>query len=406
MKRQLAKHAYHQVNKALALVRKSEMIGYHLEIIEIEKHIRVCMNPKGYRSEEEISQEEIYLIEQQKQLQSLKAIQTHVQNYKKKYGYIDQDKWNDINKTIKKMGFPSSVNECKTQKATYYYYFNQSMLSWITHNHKEAYKYTKKLLEVNPAPLNNLEHLTIYLEHSTSCFNLGKTDEILQTFKKVDELHQKGVFGKFDNIALKIFYYKSNYELISYVYAGDEDRIQKKLMEIEKGLEHWESKIPLAMKMILATGLKFGYLAIGEMKKMKQQINFLLANKNSGLRLDAYEDGLMWNMIYFFMKDDIDYLETQAEQAFKHFLNNEIKENIDINFKIKIAKLFLDYSRIQMDKKQFLESFKQMLEEKLSQFDNNYSEIDYPYYLWVNSQLSGKSLMDTAYEMSKKYLNK
>jgi len=404
--KQMPDHAYQQVNKALALVTKHEMTGYHLEIIEIEKQIRVCMNPKGYRSDEEILQEEVYLIEQQKQLQSLKAVYNHILNYKKKYGYIDYKRWDELYTEILEMGFPNLEDDCINNRAIYYYNYNQCLLSWIKHSHKEAYKYTTKLIQMDPAPLNNLERLNAYLEHSSSCFCLGRTHEIIQTLNQVEDMYQKGAFGRYDSIALKIFYYRSNYELLSYVFMGDEKKLRYKLVEIEKGMEYWGDKIPFAMKMIVATGLKFGYLAVGDLKKMKKQINFLIDSKKSGLRQDAYEDGLVWNMIYYFIKDDIDFLEIQAERAYKHFSQNDVNQSIDSHFKVKISKLFWDYSRMRMDKKQFLNTFKEMLEEKMVFFDNNFSEIDYPFLLWVQSEISGKPLLDTAYEMSDKYLNK
>jgi len=266
------------------------------------------------------------------------------------------------------------------------------------------------MILINPDPLSNQEYLNGLLEHSTSCLCLGKTNEILSTLSLVKQNYEQGMFETYDSVSLKIFYYRSNYELLSYAFMGQEENLRKKIQEIEEGIAYWGDKIPLAMKLILATGLKFGYASIGERKKMTQQTNLLIDNYKSGLRLDVYEDGLMWNLMSIFSKNDMDFLENQAEKAHKHFkkykAEEDIHENLDINFKIEATKLFLDYSRYLIDKKDFLIKFKQILEDKLSHFDNKFLEMDYPYLIWVNSEISNKSLLETAREMSEIYLNK
>ena len=405
IKKQLPEHAYDIINKALHIVKKYEMTGYHLQLIEIEKQIRMYINPKGYRSDDEIFQEEVDLIEYQKQLHTLKAVYNKILNYKKRSGYIDLNEWTKLYHQIKKMGFPDTSEECSTLKSKHYYYFNQTLLYFIRRNHQKAYDYSSKMIKVDPGPLSKREYLNGLLEHSTSCYCLGKTDETLETISMVKEFYQKGVFGKFENIALKIFYYRANYELVSYVFKGDKEMVEKKMEIIEKELTYWGDKIPIAMRMILATAFKLGYAALGNYKKMGKEINFLIDSLHSGLRLDAHEDGLIWNLMYIFSKDDLDFLENQASQAYKHFQKNNVIENMDNYYKLKITKLFLNYSKMKIDRKEFLHSFKKVLEEKLSYFDNNFLEMDYPYLMWVNSQISGKSLLQTAREMEKTHLN-
>jgi len=406
LKKQLPEHAYHSVNKALFIVSKYEMIGYHLQLIEIEKQIRMYINPKGYRGDEEIFEEEVNLIEQQKQLQTLKAIFNHIYNYKKRYGYVDLELWNTLYREIREMGAIANVNECYTKRAAYHYYHSQTLLYFIRQSHQKAYEFSSAMIHVDPAPLSKQEYLSGMLEHSTSCLCLGRTDELLTTLSQVKNLYKRGVFGKYENIALKIFYYVANYELLAYVFEGNKEKVKAKLEEIESELEYWGSKIPVAMKMILATGLKLGYGSIGDYKKMNKEIHFLIDNYKSGLRMDAYEDGLMCNLMYIFMKDDLDYLENQALFAYRHFKKYEIKDNVDVEFKLNSAKLFLDYSRMKISKTKFLQAFKKEIEFKLSHFDNHFLEMDYPYLIWVNSQLSGKKFLETAREMSVKHLNK
>jgi len=406
LKKQLPEHAYQIVNKAINMVDRYEMIGYHLQLIEIEKQIRMYIDPKGYRSDEEIFEEEVNLIEKQKQLQTLKAIFNHIYNYKKQYGYIDLGRWNTLYREIREMGALTTVNECYTKRAAYHHYYSQTLLYFVRRSHRKSYEYSKEMIKLDPGPLTKQEYLNGYLEHSSSCLTLGRTNELLDTLSHVKDLHDKGFFGTYDNISLKIFYYRANNELLAHVFNGDETKVRAKLEEINKEMDYWGDKIPIAMKVILATGLKLGYLALGEYKKMSKQIHFLIGNYKPGLRLDAYEDGLIYNLMYIFMKDDLDYMENQAQKAYKHFKQMSIKDNIDLDFKLDVAKLFLDYSKMKMNKTDFLNAYKKLIEFKLSHFDNYFLEIDYPYLIWTNSQLTGKAFLETARDMAKTHLNK
>ena len=396
LKKQLPEQAYAIINKALQLVKKYEMTGYHIEIIELEKQVRMYANHKKHRSDEEIIEEEQNLIKYQKELQTLKLIYNHIINYKKRYGYIDNRLWQQMYDEIKEMGLPESAEKCHTQRAKYYYYYNLTLLNGIRHRHASAYEYSKKLIQIDTAPISKMEYLNGLLEHSSSCICLGKTDEVLNILKQIDQYFNKGLFGQYDNVALKIFYYRSNYELMSYVFKGDKENVIRKLNEIEKGMKKWGDKIPMEMKLILASVLKLGYLSLKNTKKTATQISFLLNNYKSGLRLDAYDDGLIYSLIFAFEKNDTEYLERQAKIAQKHFNRYKNPKDIDVSFKIKTAALFLQYATYKIDKKELLIKYKKLLINKLKMFDNQFSEIDYPYLLWVESQLRQQDLLETA----------
>ncbi len=403
--KQLPNQAYSVINRALQIVAKQEMIGFHLELIALEKEVRLYTNPKSYRSDAEIIAEEKRLIGMQSQLLTLKLIYNHILTYKKQYGYIDEILWNRLKNEVEEMGMPQSESECLTVKARYYYYFNNTLLNWIRHKHKTAYDFSKNFLQINTTSLTRIEYLNGVLEHSSSAVCLGKPLEVLDILTMVKQRHEKGSFGSYDNIALKIFYYRSNYELMSYVFMGEKENVAAKLKEIELGLQKWGEKIPLEMKLILASVLKLGYVAVKDYRKAAKQIALLVNNYKSGLRLDAYEDGLISNLIYIFVKDDSDYLETFALKAYKHFLKHENKDNLDVDFKIKTAKLFLEYARGRYSHNELLHKFRYLLENKMRYFDNRFSEIDYPYLIWVNSLILKKDLLTTAAEMAKERLN-
>jgi len=399
--KQLPDQAYNIINKAMQIVKKYEMIGFHLELIELEKEVRMYTNPKDYRSDEEIVDEEKELIIVQKHLLTMKLIYNHILTYKKKYGYIDEQLSEKLHKEVKEMGMPADVNECLTYKEKYYYYFSQSLLSRLVYKHKSAYEFSKDFLSMNIEPLSKVEFLNGLLEHSTNTICLGRSDEVLDILSFVKKSFDRGDFGSYDNIALKIFYYRSNYELLSYIFKGNRKKVEEKIVEIEKEIEYWGEKIPAEMHLILSAALKLGYIALGDLKKAGLHISKLINNYKSGLRLDAYEDGVLSHLLFVFIKNDMDYLENLSLKAYQHFIKHKNKDNIDASFKINISKLFIDYSKYKISREQLMENFKQFLEEKMKFHDNNFSETDYPYLIWINSLIEQKDFLQTASEMAK-----
>ncbi len=89
LRKQLPEQAYDIINKVLNIVRKNEMFGYHLSILQLEKEVKLYINPSKNRSDQEILEEEKKLIAYQEELQTLKLIFNHIRSTKKKFGIID-----------------------------------------------------------------------------------------------------------------------------------------------------------------------------------------------------------------------------------------------------------------------------------------------------------------------------
>ena len=407
LKKQLPDQAYAIINKALDLVRKHEMFGYHLEILELEKQVRLFTNPSEYRSDKEIIEEEKNLIIYQKELQTLKLIYNHLQNYKKKFGFVDLQSWLKLKDEITEMGLYPDELYYKTNKTRFYYNLCQASLFIIGRRYIKAYNSAKRFINLPQTSLSQQEILNGLLQYTTSALLFGNTTEVLERLHDIKKAYEQGRFGFYDRTTLQIFYYRSNYELSSYIFEGQKENVYKKITEIEEELSYWNEKIPLEIKMVLASVLKLGYYAIGNIKKANQYVQFLIQNYNSGLRLDAYEDGLIYNLMFIFEKNDMDYLESEARKTYNYFGKKFEKiENQDILTKKNIAKIFLDYALYKIDEKKLLLSFKKQILNKFNLSDNGFLEIEYSYLIWVNSKLQQQDFLETAVSMTKQYLNK
>ncbi len=406
LRKQLPEQAYDIINKALTLVRKYEMFGYHLAILDLEKEVRLFTNPSNYRPDNEIIEEEKNLINYQKELQTLKLIFSHIRNYKKKYGFIDTQTWLKLRDEVIEMGLLPDEHYYKTNKAKFYFFYSQALLHLLGHQFRDAYHYGKKIMDLPKTNLAKSKILNAELDYSTFALETGNTQVALETMSNIKKAFERGEYGFYERTALQIFYYLSNNELLSYAFEGEKDKIIEKLEEIENGMAYWGDKIPLEIKIILATALKLGYYAIGNYKKAIKQINLIIQNKKSGLRLDAYEDGLMYYMMYIFDKNDKAFLENEARKIYYYFKYRDLEsKNDDVFTKKNLARLFLQYAMYKIDKNKMLTELKTLLTERIERY-GGFMEIEYPYLIWTNSRLQNKDFIETAREMTKTYLNK
>lgn len=407
LRKQLPEQAYDIINKALNIVRKHEMFGYHLAILELEKEVRLFTNPSKYRPDSEILEEEKKLIDYQKELQTLKLIFNHIRSQKKKFGIIGSQAWLKIKDEILEMGLFPEEHFYKTNKAKFYFYYSWVLLYMFGQGYKIAYEFAKKMMALPKDGLSKSEKLNAILQYSSCAMEMGNTQEILKVLSEVKKDFDYGEYSFYERTELQIFYYRSNYELTSYVFEGQKDKVIKKIEEIEKGIKHWDKKIPLEIKMVLAAALKLGYYAVGDIKNAKKQVLFLIQNQNSGLRVDAYEDGLIYHMFFIFEKNDMSYLENESRKIFYYFKYHypDIKDP-DVIMKKQISHLFLEYAMYKIDQNELLESLKKTTLDRYEADKNDFLEIEYPYLIWVNSKLQQKSFLETAAAMAKTHLNK
>ncbi len=172
-------------------------------------------------------------------------------------------------------------------------------------------------------------------------------------------------YGRYERTALQIFYYISNYEMLSYIFECQRDNVLNKIEEIEKGIKRWDKKIPLEIKMVLATALKLGYYATGDLENAKRQAQFLIQNKNSSLRLDAYKDDLTYHMIFIFEQNDMELLKKESLKIYDYFKRRygEVKEPDTIMKKISRT-CFYNMQPVKRIKAACFNHFKQNVMER------------------------------------------
>ena len=406
LSKQLLEQAYDIINKALNIVRKYEMFGYHLAILELEKEARLFTNDSKHRTDNDITEEEKKLITFQKELQTIKLIYSHILTHKKKYGFMDPQQWLKLKNDTIQMGLKSSADSYQTNKAKFYYYYSQAILHLLGHRNTDAFNFGRKILEVPKTSLSKFEILQASLDYSSLALEAGYIQEVLKATSGVTKAYKRGEFGSFDKTGLQIFYYCANHDILSYVFEGQKEKLLQKLAEAEIEYKKWENKIPLGMKIIITTGFIIGYFAVGELKKSIKRIQFILQNQRAGLRLDAYEGILIYHLLTIFDKNDISFLENESRKVYYYFKYRYLEsKNKEVKTKKNIAHLLLQFAMYRISKKEMLTEMIRIILDWFKE-NNGYAEIEYPYLIWANSKLQNKTFIEMAAEMSKVYLKK
>ena len=117
--------------------------------------------------------------------------------------------------------------------------------------YQEGYYHSEKLIFFNKYTLSSIEYLNGLLDYTTSCVCLGKFNDLLVVLNRVQKEYKQGNFGDYNSTALKIFYYRSNYELMSHVFLGNEIEVQLKIKEINIGLREWSNNTTFEMRIII-----------------------------------------------------------------------------------------------------------------------------------------------------------
>ncbi len=389
-KRQLIKESWKEANKALKLANKYEQFGFITQILEWKKTIGFYLDNFTRQDQIELSilEEKV----QNKQLVYLKtkSLYMEILGLKKEIGYLpinyDKKAYNKFNVDLPVEG--------QSQRALFYASMTKAIFHLMLKEHSEEYKITKQITENTDVSIDKTHYLIAHLEHLTSCVCNASFDELLTTLSKLKTKYKLGFFGKNTNLELKLFYYSANYEIMSYAYMGDEERLRKKIEEVEQTINFWQIKFSKEMLIIVFSALKMGHYFLGDIKKSKQYINKMLSDSSKSIRKDAYDEALLFNMIITFDKQDIAYQENVLKNTLRYLTNN----NMSDSFEYKLTK---SLRKNINNKNIFIDVFKEMKPI----FDKHYyhlpdgrlySEYHIPIYLWLISKIKNKPIIEIA----------
>jgi len=387
-KRQLTKEAWKEAQKAQKLAQKHERFGLLIQILEWKKNI-------GFYLDEFTRQDYLKLLDFEEQIIHLQSAYLQAKNLymeilglKKEIGYLplhyDKKKFSKFNLTI-------HIGE-ESKRTVFYLRMTKAIYYWMLKDHQNEYRLTKENIQAIDYTVDRTEYLMAYLEHLTSCVCNAQFNELIDVLSNLKEKYIKGYFGFNVNLELKLFYYASNYELMSYAFMGDAEKLTMKINEVEKGIKYWDKNLSKEMIVVVYTALKMAWFFLGDIKKSKFYINKILNESVKDVRKDAIEDAMLFNLIIVFEKDDVYYQEQVVDKTLRYFKTNNMTDYFEYKFadalKRNIYKkdIFINVFKV----------IKNQLPKYFYQLDDNryFSENFFPVYIWLLSKIKKKPILE------------
>ena len=394
-KRQLVKEAWKEVNKAQKLAQKHERFGILIQILEYKKSIGFYLDSFSRYDHLELSQFEEKVLNQQLIYLRTKNLYMEILGLKKEIGYLESN----FDKSLFSKFDVEIAPDMVSKRALFYSKMTKAIYHWMLKEHNEEYLLTKQIIEETDVIIDTTEYLMGNLEHLTSCVCNATFNELLLTLEHLKEKYSKGFFGNSKSIELKLFYYAANYEIMSYAYLGDEERLICKIEEVEEGIEYWKKNLSKEMLIVIYSALKLAYYLLGNKKLSSYYINKILSESNKAIRKDAFEEALLLNLVSAFDKDDYDFQESVLLKTIRYFKNNDMIDSFEYKLVTSFKKNITN-SDIFLKVYYELESYFDNYFYKLSDgryFSENYLLI----YIWLISKIKKEPIM----QIMKKWSN-
>ena len=391
--------------KAKKEASKQENFGQLLQLLELERKLSAVIDAPP-RTMTEIANDEQEVADRLNNILTLERMYSKAIEYKRKYGYVRGSARSKLYEEIIDQSILATESNCLSQKARYYYFLTKAITYFILYEYKLSYEYGKKSLELNRKIIPLHEYINGILHHTSSCICSGLFGETLSNLELVQSLIDERQLDLFNILALKVFYYRSNYELICYLYMGEADKTKKKILEIEESLIRFQDRIPLEMRQVINCGLRNGYLSLGEEKGVNRIIDSMLSKEVKLIRSDIYDDLLLFRLIWLIQEKSYEILPSIALSTYRYYANYDEEDN-RYDIEIKVCRLLM--KTIDYTNRDFLifllAQLNNIFNEHIAQVSPVHKFLEhYSYYqIWLQSLIKGIVFTESAKEWASIY---
>jgi len=338
----LSRQAYYLWQRAYQLAVDNEKFALVLQLLEWEKKMNMVLDEPS-RSINEIAEEENRVLNQFTQLTRLENLFGRMKNLKRQYGQIKAGSDQDLHQEILNVtdGFVSETYS--SQKAKFYYNFTYTIYNWIIHHHEDAYKYSKELLGFESKVILSGDYMDGLLEHSTSCIQIGKFKEALETLEHADAMLHQLNLDQVPMMNTKLFFYTVGYHLVIYNYSGDRNKLEATIHRAEKEIRLHENNMPLEAKQVLTANLMNAYVGMNHFKKVDEIWESLFQKTSKNIRRSIYDDLRLFRLFSLLQHKEYVLLPSMALSAYRYY-NKSVNSPVDFELEIKVSGLLMkDY---------------------------------------------------------------
>ncbi len=366
-----------------------ENYGLMLQALVWERKLNIILDVPT-RANNEIAKEEKKILENLNQIIELENIYSKVIELKKRNGYVKGAAREALDQITLNNPFLDKDNKPTSKRGEYYYHFIHSLYSWLTLDHKQAYSYSKELLNPELQQVAPNEYLEGILQHVTSCMGLGYFDETLSGLLLADAFVLQKRFNHATSYLIRVFYFRSCYKLIMYTYMGEIDNLLATIKYTESQIQLYDKQLSIEMKLVIYGNLRNAYIASGNMDKAEQLLEILLYKESKFVRSDVYNDLFLSRIFSYVANHTYILVPTMALAAYRQYKQTK-SDQIQLEAGLVITSILMkeyNYNDPSI-RETVLQKIKHVLEKHIASLKglNNFQEIYTFYLIWTDSML-------------------
>lgn len=380
------------LRKAQKAAAEQENFGLLLQLLTWERKINI-LSDSPTRNKLDITTEERKLFERFDEVNTLESIFSKVIDIKKKYGYVKGAARKSLDQIVLKNNKLYAVHKIQSKRGIYYFNFIHSLYYWLTLDHKQAYQYSKQLLAPELQFISPNEYLEGILQHVTSCMGLGYFEETLEGLLLADAFIAQKRFQHSTLFLLRVFYFRTCYRLIVYLYKGALQALQETIEDAQAQIQQFSAQLSIEMKLVIYGNLRNACIAAGDHEQAAKLLDMLLYKESKYVRKDVYNDLFLSRIFSHLANKDYAVVPAMAAAACRQYKQVEHKHNkYDVG--LQIASMLMkniDYDNAATRKK-VITSIKSILHEAIiTQAGlNKFHEMYTFYYIWTESILQNQ----------------
>jgi hypothetical protein len=402
----LPKQSSYLLQRAYEQAVANEKFALLLSLLEWEKKLNMVLDSPS-RSIMEIAREERHVLKQLMQLIELENLFSSMKSLKRQYGQVkgglekelDEESLNIINRY--------NSDECISQKAKFYYNFTYAIYNWITYDHKAAYGFSKELLHLEIKAVLPGDYIDSILEHSTSCIQIGKFKEALETLEYAQQMMRQLNLEQVPVLNTKVFFYTVGYHLVIYNYTGNKEQLLYTINRAENEIRHHENNMPIEARQVLTANLMNAYLGIGDIKKVDELWESLFQKTSKSIRRNIYDDLRLFRLFNLLQHKAYAVIPSMALSAYRYYSKPEHNSG-DFGLELKLTMMLIkehDYDN-EAVRESVLNSIKETVNEYIKSFNNNSFLEHYTIYaIWIECIITERPFCDAAAMWHENYLN-
>ncbi len=392
------------LKKAQKAATAHENFGLLLQLLNWERKLNIILNTPT-RSNQDIISEEIQIFEHFNIINKVENIYSKVIEIKKKNGYVSGAAKMNLEQIVNQDPLLTSADKITSKRGIYYYNFIKALYCWLTLDIKQAYLYSKRLLDPELQYISPNEYLEGILQHTTSCMGLGYFEETLEGLLLADAFIAQKKFQHSTFFLIRVFYFRICYKLIVYTYQGDITKLQKTINEANLQISKFSSQLSIEMKLVIYGNLRNACIAAGDFEQAERLLYMLLFKESKHVRKDVYNDLFLSRIFSTISTKDYELVASMAAAAYRQYKQIDSNNKYDIG--LKIASILMKEMNLHKDeiKNKVMSNVKSILHEALMSYVglNKFHEMYTFYSIWTESILEDQPFYNIAAKWYKTY---